>query len=116
MPMPLGLWASDAIVAVSPTYAGEILGEQFGCGLQDFLQTRKDAISGILNGMDISSFDPQTDPTLAVNFNAESLSLRPQNKAALQERVGLPVLPDVPLLGMVTRMDGRRVWTLPSRA
>lgn len=105
MPMPLGLWASDAIVAVSPTYANEILGEEFGSGLQDFLKTRKDSLRGILNGVDISSFDPQRDSTLVVNYNADSLSLRPQNKTALQERVGLPVLPDVPLLGMVTRMD-----------
>ncbi|RPJ16089.1 MAG: glycogen synthase, partial [Chloroflexi bacterium] len=51
------------------------------------------------------SFDPQTDPTLAANFNAESLAVRPRNKAALQERAGLPVNPDVPLLGMVSRMD-----------
>jgi starch synthase len=104
-PMPLGLWASDAIVAVSPTYANEIMDEEFGSGLQDFLKTRKDTISGILNGLDISSFDPQTDSTLAVNYNADSLSLRPLNKAALQERVGLPVVADVPVLGMVTRMD-----------
>jgi starch synthase len=60
---------------------------------------------GILNGLDTASYDPQTDPTLAVNFNAETLSARKDNKAALQERVGLPVLPDVPVLGMVTRMD-----------
>ncbi len=105
MPMPLGLWASDAIVAVSPTYANEIMDEEFGSGLQDFLRNRKESISGILNGLDISSFDPQTDTTLAVKYNADSLSLRPQNKTALQERVGLPVLPDVPVLGMVTRMD-----------
>lgn len=105
MPLPLGLWASDAIVAVSPTYGKEILEEEFGCGLQDFLQNRKDTVTGILNGLDISSYDPHTDPTLAANFNADSLSLRPLNKAALQERVGLPVLPDVPVLGMVTRMD-----------
>jgi len=105
MPMPLGLWASDAMVAVSPTYADEILHEEFGCGLQDFFRNRTDSLQGILNGLDVASFDPQTDPTLAVNFNAESLSLRPQNKAALQERVGLPMLPDVPLFGMVTRMD-----------
>lgn len=105
MPMPLGLWASDAMVAVSPTYADEILHEEFGCGLQDFFRNRTDSLQGILNGLDTASFDPQTDPTLAVNFNAESLSVRPQNKAVLQERVGLPLLPDVPLLGMVTRMD-----------
>lgn len=105
LPMPLGLWASDAIVAVSPTYADEILHEEFGCGLQEFFRNRTDSLQGILNGLDIASFDPQTDPTLTANFNAENLSIRPRNKAALQERVGLPVLPDVPLLGMVTRMD-----------
>jgi starch synthase len=105
MPMPLGLWASDAIVAVSPTYAREILTPEFGCGLQEFLGSRTESLYGILNGLDTASYDPQTDPTLAANFNAETLSVRPLNKTALQERVGLPVLPDVPLFGMVTRMD-----------
>jgi starch synthase len=103
--MPLGLWASDSMVAVSPTYADEILHEEFGCGLQDFFRNRSDTLRGILNGLDTISFDPQTDPTLAANFTAESLDLRPRNKAALQERVGLPLNPDVPLLGMVSRMD-----------
>jgi starch synthase len=105
MPMPLGLWASDAIVAVSPTYADEILHEEFGSGLQDFFRNRTDSLTGILNGLDTASYDPQTDPTLAMNYNADTLSMRPINKTALQERVGLPVLPDVPVLGMVTRMD-----------
>jgi len=105
MPMPLGLWASDAMVAVSPTYADEILHEEFGSGLQDFFRNRTDSLRGILNGIDTVSFDPQTDPTLAANFNAETLSVRPRNKAALQERVGLPINPDVPLLGMVSRLD-----------
>ena len=105
MPMPLGLWASDAIVAVSPTYADEILHPEFGCGLMDFFRNRTDSLRGILNGLDTVSFDPQTDSTLAANFNAETLDLRPRNKAALQERLGLPVNPDVPLLGMVSRMD-----------
>jgi starch synthase len=105
MPMPLGLWASDAIVAVSPTYATEILHEEFGAGLQDFFRTRTGSLHGILNGLDTNSFNPQTDPALAANFNAETFDLRSRNKAALQERLGLPVLPDVPLLGIVSRMD-----------
>ena len=108
MPMPLGLWASDAIVAVSPTYAEEILHEEFGCGLQDFFRNRSDTLHGILNGLDTVSFNPETDSALAANFNADSLSVRPRNKVALQERVGLPVNPDVPLLGMVTRMDPQK--------
>ncbi|HEX6034074.1 MAG TPA: glycogen/starch synthase, partial [Anaerolineales bacterium] len=105
MPMPLGLWASDVMVAVSPTYANEILHEEFGCGLQDFFRNRTESLYGILNGLDTVSFDPQTDPHLAANFNAQTLSLRPRNKTALQERVGLPVNLDVPLLAMVSRMD-----------
>jgi starch synthase len=93
------------MVAVSPTYADEILHPEFGSGLQDFFRNRTESLHGILNGLDTASFDPQRDPTLAANFNAESLAVRPKNKAALQERVGLPVNPDVPLLAMVSRMD-----------
>ena len=108
LPMPLGLWASDAIVAVSPRYADEILKEEFGCGLQEFFINRKDMLSGILNGLDTASFDPQTDSVLSANFTAETLSLRPRNKIALQQRVALPENADMPVLGMVTRMDNQK--------
>src|SRR5688500_11031334 len=80
MPMPLGLWASDAMVAVSPTYAEEILHPEFGCGLQDFLKNRTATLYGILNGIDTASFDPQTDSMLAANFNVDTLSVRLRNK------------------------------------
>jgi starch synthase len=105
MPMPLGLWASDAMVAVSPTYADEILHEEFGCGLQEFFRNRTDTLYGILNGLDTVSFDPQTDTFISERFNADNLSARKQNKSALQEKLGLPILHDVPLLGIVSRMD-----------
>ncbi len=105
MPMPLGLWASDAMVAVSPTYAQEILHEEFGCGLMEFFRNRTDSLSGILNGLDIASYNPKTDSVIASKFSADDLTARKANKADLQEKVGLPVIPDVPLLGMVSRMD-----------
>jgi starch synthase len=105
MPMPLGLWASDAMVAVSPTYADEILHEEFGCGLQDFFRNRTDSLYGILNGLDTASFNPQTDPVISKQFNADDLSARQQNKSALQEKLGLPVSSETPLLGIVSRMD-----------
>lgn len=106
MPMPLGLWASDAMVAVSPTYAEEISHDEvFGSGLQDFFKNRSDTLSGILNGLDLVSYDPRTDSVISANFNADSLLERKKNKAVLQEKLGLPVDPNVPLLGMVTRMD-----------
>ncbi len=105
LPMPLGLWASDAIVAVSPTYSQEILHEEFGCGLQDFFRNRSDTLHGILNGLDAASFNPETDSVIDKKFSADDLSVRKRNKIALQEKLGLPVRSDVPLLGMVTRMD-----------
>src|SRR5512147_733294 len=71
----------------------------------DFFRNRTEALSGILNGLDIASFDPKTDPVIAANFDADDLLTRKKNKAALQEQLGLPTLPDVPLLGMVSRMD-----------
>jgi starch synthase len=105
-PMPLGLWASDFIVAVSPTYAQEISYDKIiGSGLHDWFKTRSDSLTGILNGLDIASYDPKTDSVIEKHFSADELSARKRNKTALQERLALPVLPDVPLLGMVSRMD-----------
>ncbi|MBL8078856.1 MAG: glycogen synthase [Anaerolineales bacterium] len=105
MPLPLGLWASDAIVAVSPTYGNEILEQEYGCGLDEFLKIRRETLSGILNGIDVASFNPLEDSALGVNFDSDSLEKRPVNKGLLQERLGLPRDPDIPLLAMVSRMD-----------
>ena len=105
-PMPLGLWAADAMVAVSPTYAQEISYDKvFGSGLQDFFKSRSDTLTGILNGLDMAAYDPTTDPEIEQGFSAEDLTSRKFNKAALQAKLGLPLLADVPLLGMVSRMD-----------
>ncbi|MDP2778305.1 MAG: glycogen/starch synthase, partial [Anaerolineales bacterium] len=105
MPLPLGLWASDAIVAVSPTYANEVLTPEDGCGLDEFLQLRRETISGILNGIDVVSFNPADDSALGMNFDVDSLEKRAVNKTLLQERLGLPPDPDAPLLAMISRMD-----------
>lgn len=93
MPLPLGLWASDAIVAVSPTYGAEILTPEYGCGLDEFLQTRRETLSGILNGLDVVSFNPADDSAIGVNFDINSLDKRAPNKKLLQERFGLPCEP-----------------------
>ncbi|MDO9299844.1 MAG: glycogen synthase [Anaerolineales bacterium] len=108
MPLPLGLWASDAIVAVSPTYGREILTQEYGCGLDDFLRSRGETVSGILNGLDTASFNPADDPALGVNFDINSLEKRAANKKLLQERLGLPREPETPLLAMVSRMDKQK--------
>lgn len=105
LPLPLGMWAADALVAVSPGYAGEILTEELGCGLQEFLGQRREALTGILNGIDAVSFDPAVDKALGVNYDLDTLARRAENKELLQERAGLKRDPRVPLLGIVSRMD-----------
>ncbi len=107
-PLPLGLWAADAIVPVSPTYAEEILGPEFGCGLQEFLAARRENIHGILNGIDTASYNPTDDPAIALPFSVLTLEDRPRNKEAVQKRLGLPLDPGVPLFGMVSRMDKQK--------
>lgn len=107
-PLPLGLWAADAIVAVSPTYAREILTPEFGCGLEDYLHARRESLNGILNGIDDESFNPALDPAIASNYGIPTLEKRSLNKAALQVRLGLPVDPDVPLLAVISRMDPQK--------
>ncbi len=108
LPLPLGLWAADSIVGVSPTYAREILTPEFGCGLEDYLHARKESLNGILNGLDVDSFNPAADPAIGSNFGVPTLEKRPLNKPALQVRLGLPINPDVPLLGVVSRMDPQK--------
>jgi starch synthase len=114
-PLPLGLWAADAIVPVSPSYAEEILGPDFGCGLQDFLASRRENIHGILNGIDVASYNPTDDPALVSPFSALTLMDRNRNKEALQERLSLPILPNVPLFGIVSRMDRQKGMDLAVR-
>ncbi len=107
-PLPLGLWSADAIVAVSPTYADEMLSKDYGSGLQDFLKTRRENLTGILNGLDVNSFDPAADEDIAAQFTAESLDERKANKTALAKRVGLLADQAIPLFGVVSRMDPQK--------
>lgn len=106
--MPLGLWAADAIVAVSPTYADEILSPDYGSGLQDFLKTRRENLTGILNGLDVNSFDPGIDTDIAAQFTIDALDQRAANKVALTNQFNFSPDPNVPLLGVVSRMDPQK--------
>jgi starch synthase len=107
-PLPLGLWSADAVVAVSPTYAGEILTPDFGCGLETFLRSRSDSITGILNGLDLAAWNPETDKRLSGNFTVANLSGRAANKAALQSQLGLREEMRIPILAMIGRIDPQK--------
>lgn len=107
-PLPLGLLHADKIVAVSPHYAEEILTPEFGCGLEAFLKTRKENITGILNGLDVDTWNPATDPNISKTFSVESLSQRPINKFDLQREYDLVQNEDIPLLTLISRMDPQK--------
>ena len=103
--MKTGLVFADAINTVSPTYAREIQTAEYGCALEGILQHRRDVLSGILNGMDTAHWSPANDPHLASTYNVNTVGEgKPLCKAALQEAMGLPRLPDVPLVGFVGRL------------
>ncbi len=98
-----GLLYSDMITTVSPTYAEEIQTPYFGEYLDGLLRSQSHRLYGIVNGIDYEEFDPMTDPHLEVNYR-DSLVKKQQNKVKLQEKLGLPVNKDVPLIGIVTRL------------
>lgn len=98
-----GLLYSDQITTVSQTYAEEIQTPFYGESLDSLLRHRKDQLTGIVNGIDYDVFDPMTDAHLVVNYR-DSLPKKQQNKLALQERLGLPVNADVPMIALVTRL------------
>lgn len=97
------------VTTVSPTYAGEILDPWFSYGLDPILRERQWKLQGILNGIDTVSYDPATDPLIYQKYDAETFAEgKAVNKAELQKRLYLPERPDVPIIGMVTRMVGHK--------
>ncbi len=99
---------ADAITTVSPTYANEIQTPEFGEGLDGVLRERSYALQGILNGIDVASFDPATDKRIAANYTVEDRSGKAVCKAKLQEELGLEVRDDRPLMVMVTRLTRQK--------
>ena len=108
MPLPLGLASADWINTVSPSYAQEIQTEAFGHGLQELLRNRADRLIGILNGIDLEKWNPETDPALPVNYGRKTLRLRQEVKLHLLERLGLKRDLGIPLIGMISRIDSQK--------
>lgn len=99
---------ADAITTVSPTYANEIQTPEFGEGLDGVLRERSYALQGILNGIDVTGFDPATGNRIAANYTVEDRSGKAVCKAKLQEELGLEVRDDRPLMVMVTRLTRQK--------
>ena len=99
---------SNKVTTVSPTYAEEILNSYFSFGLQDILGARKYKLSGIINGIDVETNDPATDKALFKNYTKDTVADKAANKKGLQQMLNLDQNPDVPVIGMVTRLTEQK--------
>jgi starch synthase len=100
-----GLYYADRVTTVSPTYAREIQTPDFGWGLDGLLRSRSDVLTGILNGVDASIWDPRHDIALPQPYGIEdAVSGKQAAKAVLQRRLGLDPLGNAPLFGVVSRL------------
>jgi len=103
-----GIVHADAVTTVSPTYAAEIQTAQFGCGLDGLLRQRGHALTGILNGIDTSAWNPEKDSSIPASYGPGSLGGKAASKKALQETFGLAVDRGLPLFGSVGRMTSQK--------
>lgn len=106
--MKAGILYADQVTTVSPTYAKEIQTQEFGEGLDGVLRTRAAHISGILNGIDYTVWNPAKDSFIAQTYSKSTVEKKRVNKAALQEQAALPQDPDVPLVGFVGRVTAQK--------
>jgi starch synthase len=103
-----GLVYSDAINTVSPTYAQEIQTEALGFGMQGVLRQRTERLYGVLNGIDTTLWNPQTDSLIATRYGSLTLEKKLNNKLAFKQRMGLAGPNDVPLFAMVSRLTHQK--------
>ncbi|MCB8945447.1 MAG: glycogen synthase [Ardenticatenaceae bacterium] len=106
--MARGIYHATLVNTVSPTYAREIMTSDGGAGMDNLLRHRHFDIHGILNGLDYEEWNPTSDPRLPYHFTVEELDERQKVRQALQDTVGLPRRPNVPLVALVTRLDWQK--------
>lgn len=102
-----GMECADYVTTVSPNYADEIRTPEFGMGLEGLLNGRADTVMGILNGIDITAWDPSTDKALVQPYGINNVHLRRANKLAVAERFGLDGV-DGPLFCVVSRLTDQK--------
>jgi starch synthase len=106
--MKAGLKFADKVTTVSPTYAREIATHEFGCGLDGVIRGRGSDVSGILNGIDPSVWNPATDPAIAERYDDQRLAGKAGCRLALQQACGLAVDPAALLITVVSRLTAQK--------
>lgn len=107
-----GILYADALTTVSPTYAREICTDEYGMGLQDSLRMRERYLTGILNGVDYSVWDPRCDHHLPRHFDVQHLGVKGELKRTFLARMGFATSASVPLAGIVSRLAVQKGFDL----
>ena len=110
------IYAADYITTVSPTYAKELQYAFYAHGLEGVIADNYHKFTGILNGIDMVHNDPANDPFLPAPYSAADLSGKAACKAALQEKLGLDVNPDVPIIACISRLVAHKGYGLLTAA
>ena len=95
---------ADKVTTVSPTYSKEILNPYFSHGLDTILKEFTFKLTGIVNGIDTEVYNPETDPLIYKNYSASKMTGKAYNKKMLQQELVLPQEPNIPVIGIVTRL------------
>lgn len=103
-----GVLHAQQLTTVSPTYAQEIQGSEYGMGLQDLLRRRSDSLAGILNGVDYGEWNPETDKLIPANYSRKNMAGKNACKAALMQDLELAGGSERPLIGVVSRLTGQK--------
>ncbi len=106
--MKAGILSAEVISTVSETYAREILSAEYGAGMEGILWLRRDDLHGVLNGIDVDVWNPETDPHLPHPYSKENLAGKYLNKKFFLEKIGMPYNPNRPLIGIVSRLVAQK--------
>ncbi|MFH1347309.1 MAG: glycogen/starch synthase, partial [Candidatus Margulisiibacteriota bacterium] len=112
----VGFINADVISSVSETYSKEIQTRENGYGLEEFVKERSQDVYGIVNGIDYEIWNPATDQNLVKRYSKMTLSLRSENKNALQKEMGLKIDESIPLIGIVSRLDAQKGFDILAEA
>lgn len=111
-----GVLHAHQLTTVSPSYAQEILGDEYGMGLQDLLRARSNTLTGILNGINKKEWNPATDPLIPQTYSSKNLAGKVTCKLELMNELELKGGSDRPLIGVVTRLTGQKGIDLMQKA
>ncbi|HAI68909.1 MAG TPA: glycogen synthase GlgA [Gammaproteobacteria bacterium] len=103
-----GLYYADWVTTVSPTYAEDVQTSEYGCGLEGLMTERQNQLTGIVNGIDTDTWNPETDPYLARHYNIENLPVKIRNTQDLRNTLRLSPSKQAPLFGMITRLTEQK--------